>query len=715
MPTLAGFSDNPLHTKTDITRACEALLHPLLPYFSKHHARVRIPVESAAHFDDLAAQLEGYARPLWVVGALLSEPDATGGIDAHNSLLQPWIDGLQYGVDPSSPEFWGDIVDMDQRMVEAEIISFALLTAPRALYDPLSDDCKEHLANWLYGLNGKAMPENNWRWFRVMSNLALIKVCGRSKEQLWPLMERDLQTLDSFDIGDGWSADGPWRPVTEDPEDEGAGPSAAYGRHADYYSGSFAIQFSQLLYSKLAADLDPSRAAKYRERARQFSRTFWRYFDCDGAGIPFGRSLTYRFAMSGFYAAFACAGLCDDSDPLMSHGAIKGMLLRNLRWWATNSEGIFWPDGTLNIGFVYPNMYMAEPYNSPQSPYWALKSLIVAALPAAHPFWAAEELAHPLLHDTGKQPPVHVAGVDLVKPARQILCNHEGGSHHFLLSSGPFAVWPMKVPEAKYSKFAYSSSFGFSVPAGGTINQIAPDNTLALSLDDGDTWAVRWISVGETTTIEVPVNGEMVPAMVNRWRPWRKRALEVETTLVAPCSQWPDWHVRVHRVRSVGSGLRQGESFTAVEGGFAIDGRRRSDGRSLWNGRAQGGPDTPLSAYNITDGSEGAFETSKAAFVLSAAGASGIMDLSPPGPFESTTGEVMKTDPNTNLLTPRTLLPIIRKASSDTLTQDFVLATAVFAISSKPGPKHRATDNLGHRWAQTPRISWDQGGHFALA
>ncbi|GJN76646.1 hypothetical protein PLIIFM63780_000132 [Purpureocillium lilacinum] len=529
MPNLAGFSDNPLRTKHDVTRASEAFLHPLVPYFSKYHARVKIPVNSAAHFDDLAAQLEGYARPLWVVGALLSDPGVAQGIGARDSLLQPWIDGLQHGVDPSSPEFWGDIIDMDQRMVEAEIISFALLAAPAAFYDPLSDDCKKHLANWLYGLNGKQMPENNWRWFRVMSNLALIMVCGRPREELWPLMEKDFQTLDSFDIGDGWSADGPWRPVTENPEDEGSGSSAAYGRHADYYSGSFAIQFSQQLYSKLAADLDPGRAAQYRERARQFSRTFWRFFGCDGAGIPYGRSLTYRFAMSGFYAAFAFAGLCDDNDPLTSHGFVKGMLLRNLRWWANNSEYIFWPDGTLNIGFMYPNMYMAEPYNSPQSPYWALKSLIVAALPAEHAFWAAEELPHPLKASTDdRQPPV--PGVELVKPARQILCNHERGSHHFLLSSGPFAVWPMKVPEAKYSKFAYSSSFGFSVPAGSTINQLAPDNTLALSLDDGDTWAVRWISIGETKPTELTVNGEVVAALR---RPWWHPAVNGRTGMFA--------------------------------------------------------------------------------------------------------------------------------------------------------------------------------------
>lgn len=54
------------------------------------------------------------------------------------------------------------------------------------------------------------------------------------------------------------------------------------GRQADYYSGSFAIQFSQLLYTRFAGDLDPERCEKYRAQAREFGKGFWRYFDQDG-------------------------------------------------------------------------------------------------------------------------------------------------------------------------------------------------------------------------------------------------------------------------------------------------------------------------------------------------------------------------------------------------------------------------------------------------
>lgn len=744
MPPLQGFSDNAFLTKDDLATASESLLRPLLPYFSEAQARVRIPITSGAHFDEAAAQLEGYARPLWVVAALLSDSSlatkgALSGGESRASPLQPWINGLRHGIDPSHSEYWGPIGDWDQRMVEAEIISFALLTAPEAFYDPLTAGSKEHLVSWLRGLNGKVMPVNNWRWFRVLSNLALIKVCSVQRESVWKYMEEDLETLETFYMSNGWSSDGVWRPVPPREEEEGGGADAARGRHADYYSGSFAIQFSQMLYSKFADDLDPARAGLFRDRARQFIRQFWAYFDKDGwsteptitsisapfltptligAAIPFGRSLAYRFAMGAFYAAFAYVGLCDDSEDLLSHGAVKGMLLRHLRWWANRSDNAFWPDGTFSIGYLYPNMYMSEDYNSPQSPYWALKSLIVVALPADHPFWRADELPHPLSHQSHDSLP-EKQGVTLVRPARQILCDHPKGQHHFLLSSGQFCVWPMKATQAKYAKFAYSSAFGFSVPTGTLITQIAPDSTLALSHDDGESWAVRWKSIGETQFVDLEVCGgtsapRKLTALVSRWRPWGNRAIEVETTLIPPCDQWPDWHVRVHRIRTGVSQVGDSISFVTVEGGFAIDGCRKSDGRTLLNSKVEAQPGSSFSSSGIQN-EEGALETPSSSFVTSTAGASGIVDLSPrldSGPLDAS-GEILKVDPNTNLMAPRTLLPTIKRNLTSRPRPEVVIATGVFAISFDGQTRELA--DIESRWAAIPKITWSPGARFTLS
>lgn len=73
----------------------------------------------------------------------------------------------------------------------------------------------------------------------------------------------------------------------------------------DYYATSFAIPFYSLIYSRLAGENDPVRAKKYRERAKQNMPLAIHLFGTDGAAIPFGRSMTYRFACAAFWSAVA--------------------------------------------------------------------------------------------------------------------------------------------------------------------------------------------------------------------------------------------------------------------------------------------------------------------------------------------------------------------------------------------------------------------------
>lgn len=99
-------------------------------------------------------------------------------------------------------------------------------------------------------------------WFRVFANLGLSKVGAPFDPER---LKADLDHLDTFYLGDGWSRDGP----------EGV-------RQLDYYSGSFAIQYAQLVYSKLAADTDPARSEEYRDRARKYAADFVHMFDEEG-------------------------------------------------------------------------------------------------------------------------------------------------------------------------------------------------------------------------------------------------------------------------------------------------------------------------------------------------------------------------------------------------------------------------------------------------
>ncbi|KAJ7272625.1 hypothetical protein B0H12DRAFT_1208464 [Mycena haematopus] len=623
------FASNPLKTKADLAKFLTGLLDPLAAHTSPGGARIHLG-HTATHYDETAAQLEGFSRPIWGLASLL----AGGGTYAGT---QRWVDGLANGCDPGHEEFWGNMRDKDQRMVECSAIGFAIAVAREQLWDPLSAEAKGNVERWLGGMNDKEMPNTNWLWFRVFANLGLSKAGSPRFDA--QRMKADLDHLDTFYIGDGWSRDGPEGVV-----------------QLDYYSSSFAIQFAQLAYSKIAAAEDPVRCEEYRNRARQFALDFVHYFDAEGRAIPFGRSLTYRFAMSSFWGAVAFADV--ELPAPLTWGVVKGLQLRNIRYWAAQ-PGAYYPDGTFTIGYRYPNHNMTENYNSPGSPYWACKSFVALSLPETHPFWAAPEEPYPAaLMDTVKalRHPLHIA-TNL-------------GGHTYILSSGQQCSYPVKQGAAKYGKLAYSAAFGYSVPVGsGTLEELGGDSTLALSDDGGETWKCR------RDTREARIEGDGVGWLRSMWYPWKDVA--VETWLVPPTREAPLWHLRVHR-------LRTGRALTSAEGAFAIYGQGK-DGRAL----------EPLTGDAEAFGTLAEGGSARAA---SRAGVSGIVDLS----ARARKGTALRTDANSNLMVARAVLPTLMGEHERNLP-DIWLVTAVFALPSV-GEHEGAAGGWEKEWNKRPTV-----------
>ncbi|KAF5537624.1 hypothetical protein FMEXI_9831 [Fusarium mexicanum] len=669
MPGLPGFSDNPFRDRHDLLRAATAIIRPLEQYRSKSKARVKLYPSTAAGFDDIAAQLEGFARPLWAISGLVDK--------SVEPSMRSWLRGIEAGVDPENPEYWGHLGSFDQRMVEMESIAFALLTEPHVILSFLNLESTKNLEQWLQQINNFDMPRNNWRWFRVLVNLALMKVLGSDKDKARQAMDADFELLDQFYLGEGWSSDGVWG------DDR---------KQADYYSGSFAIQFAQLLYVHCAVD-DEKRVAKYRQQAMEFASEYWRYFDTNGAAIPFGRSMTYRFACGAFWSALALSGI-QSSECRLSLGTIKGLLMRHLRWWAKQTE-IFNPDGTMNIGYAYPNMYMSEDYNSRQSVYWCLKSFVVLGLPSDHPFWTVQEEPHPIyaLNPSARHPDT----ARLFPAPHQIVCHSE--EHHYLLSAGQMTTQMFKAREAKYGKFAYSSAFGYSIPTGLELHQIAPDSTLAVKLDDDGPWRVRSQPFDirfDTIPIHSAKGRGHLPSITSTWRPVKSLYLTIQTTLVPLTFHYPGWHLRIHHIRGLGAvnGIPWFNDLEMVDSSFAVNGFTD-----------QGYHISAVDTAKIKhDGqfAEGCVTDKSSILVKSHGGVSGIVDLTPSINLKGgihrdevkleCRGYLIQADPNTNLVTQKTLIPSIRysgagalgdqsNVASEARLSAFV-ATAVFGVSN---------------------------------
>lgn len=501
-----AIQQNPLKTRADVQRLVRELAEPLIPHFSPGRTQV-LPGPNRALYGDPASGLEGFARPLWGLAPLA----AGGGKFKHWDL---WRTGIANGTDPKHPEYWGRPGDYDQRSVEMAAFGVSLVLAPRELWEKLSPAVRERLVAWLSHINDVKLVQSNWLYFRVLVNLGL-----RVRGQTWSeeRVDADLARLDDFYLGDGWYQDGP------------SGAPFRDGRTGDYYV-PMAFHYYALIYARLAGASDPVRTTRYLERARLFAQDFAHYFAADGAALPFGRSLTYRFAQGAFWSALAYAPV-----EALPWSVIKGYYLRHLRWWL--QQPIFSETGLLTIGYAYPNLLMAESYNSAGSPYWGMKVFLPLALPENHPFWTAPEA-----------PPPARRRVRTIAGAKLIAATDPATGDVTAINPGQAVEdWPRHAPQ-KYSKFAYSTRFGFAVPASSaTPSEGGFDNMLALS-DDRRRYRVR------EHCHDMQVRDGVA---YSRWLPWPD--VEVRTWLIA----FPSAHVRLHRVNSA-------RVWWSFEGGFAV-------------------------------------------------------------------------------------------------------------------------------------------------
>ncbi|MCP4380825.1 MAG: DUF2264 domain-containing protein [Hyphomicrobiales bacterium] len=494
MNPIAG---NQFTSRAESGAAAVELWKPLIPFFSAGKGRVDLG-QTAAHFTKAAAELEGFARPLFGL-----VPLAAGGLPFDH--WDMFAEGLSNGAAPDHPDFWGVPRDRDQRIVESAALGFSLALAPETVWDPLSGAARDNLANWLKHTLTLEVPKCNWYFFNVLVSLGLERV---GVEHDMGARQRALVALDSYYLDEGWYCDGP-------------------SRRLDHYI-PFAFHFYGLIYTKLAPE-DTARDDRYRERAVAFAQQFRNWFAEDGASLAFGRSMTYRFAQCSFWGALTFADV-----EALPWGEVRGIWARNMRWWA--ERDYFDRDGVMSIGYCYPTLHMSENYNSPGSPYWAMKAFLPLALGDDHPFWATPEA-------DGKP------AEGITKSVVPGMLAYGEKNNNVILSSGSELRRPIRCAQEKYCKFAYSTHFGFSVDGDTRSFQFsAYDNMLAFS-DDGGRYFARheledaWI--GEDFLYSTWVPGE---------------GIAVETWLIAR----PPWHLRVHVVRCA-------RPFMTLEGGFAIE------------------------------------------------------------------------------------------------------------------------------------------------
>ena len=90
-------------------------------------------------------------------------------------------------------------------MVEMAAIGFALAFAPEHLWDPLTGRQRDHVVEWLRGMERKEPAQNNWQFFRLLVQMGLERVGVAIDREA---QARSIELIDSFAVDDGWYTDG---------------------------------------------------------------------------------------------------------------------------------------------------------------------------------------------------------------------------------------------------------------------------------------------------------------------------------------------------------------------------------------------------------------------------------------------------------------------------------------------------------------------------
>ena len=566
-----------LHSKKDFQKVMLEIINPLKSFYSAGCAELHLG-ETFAHYDAQATYMEAVSRPLWALVPFWMGGGEETGVRTFKEIYKK---ALTSGTNPESDEYWGECTSFDQRFVEMAAISYGIMYCPEVVWNPLNDAEKNNLVSYLRQINNHPLPVCNWILFAVMVNIGLKSV---GQEYDVQMIDKYLDGLETFYLGEGWYCDG----------DSG---------QKDYYI-SFAIHFYSLIYSDVMKEDDPARCKIYRERALAFAKQFIYWFDEEGDAVPFGRSLTYRFAQVSFFSICLLVGLEPFPIPVM-----KGLISRHIKSWM--DKPIFDRDGILTIGYGYPNLTMAERYNAPGSPYWGMKTFAFLGLPDDHPFWSVE--AEPYPEKIINQPVCSMKYADMLA--------YHYGNHATVFAPGVYSKFGHGNIVEKYGKFAYDTKFSVSVAHSQyELEECAPDNMLAFVIHDYVYVRRQCIS-----------SKIMADSVVSVWSPYP--GITVETTV----TPYESGHVRTHRITS-------NIECSAYDFGFAV---RRDDFEAV--------------SFTETRNAEYACCENKYSYCR----VDGKV-LNGNTVFEG--GYVLRANPNTNLLYQRTSIPgaqyLIREGDS---------------------------------------------------
>ncbi|MFO7781035.1 MAG: DUF2264 domain-containing protein [Spirochaetia bacterium] len=425
------------------------LIAPIIDNASPGKARQIIPGQRS-HHGRLADELEGFTRSFIMAGPWLATtecPEVHARRGTRN-VASFYREGILAGTDPEHEEYWGDITDYAQHLVEMASLAWSLYLSRRWIWDTYSEAEKRQVADYLYQCTTVEYHQNNWLLFNVVTNAVLKRLEMPYRQDQ---IDENIDACEGMYLGSGWYRDGSVNRL-------------------DYYN-AWAFHYYYLIWSILDGESKPEVATRHRERVALLAEQMPYFLAADGSAPIFGRSMIYRFG----YLAPLVLGVSMDAVGVPA-GLLRTVCNATMRFFA--EQPILTDDGFLGMGYIRPNESILEHYSCGGSPYWAAKAFNALLIPASDSFWTAPEEPLPIRESSFSR---------RLDDAGLLLLGSRDDGQVQLLNQKSYHDHPEY--NAKYTNFAYSTHFPYeSRPIYGSI---APDNALQFSAD-GILYYQRW-------------------------------------------------------------------------------------------------------------------------------------------------------------------------------------------------------------------------------
>jgi hypothetical protein len=443
------------YTRVHWLAITERIIAGMMPYFDKTTGMPEFPkvddgfIKFEQNFQEVnIPALRALERTM--IGVIFYSK-ATGNdyVPGYNgSITKPFVKAIIKGTDLNNTGYWGDPQPGDQ---VGSVFAMAIYVNPQRFWDPLTPKQKENVLQWLKKQVYNKSTNNNFYYFHLAVTPLLDKNgVASNREYLTKMFER----LMGWYQGDGWFLDGANRGI-------------------DYYNIWAFQMYDQIIYR-----YDPVWRKEFGKRIKNtttaFFKTFPYLFGRDGGPIPWGRSLTYRFACNSSIGWAVLNGDCT-----LPPGEARRIASGSLKYFW--DHGCLNKNGLLSIGYRGANTSVAEMYIEPFDPYWAMQGMSCLLIPPTDAFWKAVEQPIPADDKGGK---VAVKGAQFAIRVSSI-----DGEARMFPAGQPFynKAWMGQIT-TKYDQNAYSSYLGFCTLGEGSDELSAGRSGYSY---DGKKWFYR--------------------------------------------------------------------------------------------------------------------------------------------------------------------------------------------------------------------------------